>query len=347
MKVIAFYLPQFYRTKENDMWWGNGYTEWTNVKKAHPLFDGHNQPRIPYNHHYYCLTDIATLEWQIKLAKQYRIYGFCFYHYWFSGRKLLQKPLEIFLANKQLQLPFCVSWANETWTKSWNINSSDDILITQEYGDLKEWKEHFDYFLSFFGDDRYIKIGEKPLLIIYRPEMLENRREMLLYWNQLARENGFSGMAYASQQHFFNIAEEEDGELFDYQIEYQPAFVREKLEKMVKINQGIHCIEYDDAWKAVLEFEPLNMKSLPGAFVDWDNTPRKGKFGAVFNGASPIKFREYFARQVERAEKVYNKDMIFLFAWNEWSEGGYLEPDCENRYGYLEAVRDVMNTYTR
>ena len=135
---------------------------------------------------------------------------------------------------------------------------------------------------------------------------------------------------------FFNIAEEEDGELFDYQIEYQPAFVREKLEKMEKINQGIYCIEYDDAWKAVLEFEPLNMKSLPGAFVDWDNTLRKGKFGTVFNGASPIKFREYFAWQVERAEKVYNKDMIFLFAWNEWSEGGY-----------LEAVRDVMNTYTR
>ena len=345
MKIIAFYLPQYYRTEENDRWWGVGFTEWENVKKASSLFKGHNQPRVPLNHQYYCLTDITTLEWQARLARQYGIYGFCFYHYWFSGHKLLQKPLELWLSNKQLQLPFCISWVNESWTRSWNVDSTDDILIFQEYGDQEEWKKHFDYLYPFFADDRYIKIKGKPICVMYRPELLKKRRELLLYWNRLAKDEGFPGIAYATQQRFFNVALEEDGSLFDYQIEYQPAFIRKKLETLATMNQGVHCVDYDEAWKSVLEFQPLNQKSVPGAFVDWDNTPRKGRFGVAFTGASPAKFKKYFLKQIQRAESTYDKDMIFLFAWNEWSEGGYLEPDCKYGYEYLEAVKDIMEHY--
>lgn len=345
MKVIAFYLPQYHRTPENDRWWGRGFTEWTNMQKAVPLFEGHYQPRVPLNDNYYCLTEVGTLAWQVALAKQYGIYGFCMYHYWFSGQKLLDRPLDLWLKNPQIQLPFCLCWANETWTKSWNVNSTDDILILQEYGDQKEWKDHFEYLYPFFVDSRYIKIQGKPLFVLYRPELLKNRRDMILFWDNLAKEKGFPGIAFAAQQRFFNVAKEADGDLFTYQIEYQPALVREKIEALATIDNGVRCIDYDGAWQTVLNFKPLNHKSVPGAFVDWDNTPRKGKQGVVFKGATPIKFKRYFAQQLWRTESVYKQDMIFLFAWNEWSEGGYLEPDDKNQYGYLAAIRDTISNF--
>ena len=345
MKVIAFYLPQFHRIPENDRWWGAGFTEWTNMKNAVPLFEGHYQPRIPLNDNYYCLTEVETLLWQATLAKQYGIYGFCMYHYWFTGQKLLNRPLDLWLENPQIQLPFCLCWANETWTKSWNVNSTDDILILQEYGNQRDWKDHFDYLYPFFSDNRYIKIQNRPLFVLYRPELLKNRREMLLFWNKLAKEKGLPGIAFAAQQRFFNIAKEADGDLFTYQIEYQPALAREHIESLATIDNGVRCIEYDTVWQAVLNFKPLNYKSIPGAFVDWDNTPRKGKKGVAFKGATPEKFKQYFAQQIQRAESIYKQDMIFLFAWNEWSEGGYLEPDDKYQYAYLEAIRDIIKNF--
>ena len=176
MKIIAFYLPQFHDIPENDKWWGKGFTEWVNVKKAQPLFPGHCQPRVPLNDNYYDLLDDDVKIWQANIAKEHGVYGFCYYHYWFSGKMLLEKPMEQMLANKKVDIPFCICWANVSWTKSW-VNENK-ILIQQFYGDRKEWKEHFDYMLPFFKDDRYIKEEGKPLFVLYRPETVEHLNEM-------------------------------------------------------------------------------------------------------------------------------------------------------------------------
>lgn len=366
MKIVAFYLPQFHSIPENDKWWGKGFTEWVNVKKARPLFKDHYQPRIPLNNNYYnLLDDNKTLRWQVNLANKYNIYGFCFYHYWFSGKKLLEKPVENFLKDKNLNTHFCLCWANESWTNTW-ANGNSKIIMEQKYGTKDEWKRHFEYLLKFFNDKRYIYVDDKPLLIIYRPELIDCLQEMTNYWNELAQENGLKGINFAYQNVSYALSKNKNENLFKYAIEYQPnwAFalkntskinilkknfllfceknlkinLREKMQKVKKLN----VMEYDDVWKFILNMKPYSNKSIPGAFVDWDNTPRKGTRGLVVNHASPEKFEKYFSKLIEKAKNEYKKDFIFIFAWNEWAEGGYLEPDEKNKYGYLEAIKKAL-----
>ena len=342
IKVIAFYLPQYHETEENNRWWGNGFTEWSNMKAAQQLFQDQYQPRQPLNDYYYDLTDVETLKWQVSLAKDYGVYGFCMYHYWFNGKKLLQKPLELYLESKELDLPFCICWANENWSRSWNVRKDTDILIKQNYGDEREWKAHFDYLYPFLSDSRYIKRNGKPLLLLYRPEHIPQLRLRLEFWNNLAIQYGLPGIAYASQQIDYNVELDDAGDLFSYQIEYQPAFIRNKLMSCFEVRNEVKCVDYDNAWNAVLRQPPLNAKSIPGAFVDWDNTPRKGNNGVAFFNATPEKFYYYMKQQLLRTMNCYYTDMLFLFAWNEWSEGGYLEPDKRWHYGYLEKLRQLL-----
>ena len=180
MKIIAFYLPQFYTFPENDAWWGKGFTEWTNTRKAVPQFQNHYQPRVPYRDNYYTLTNSDAIAWQIAEAKKYGIYAFCFYHYWFAnGKKLLEKPVELFLKNKDLNMNFCLSWANEPWTRSWD-GEQKQIIMPHEYGGEKEWRDHFFYLLDFFRDERYIKIKNRPLFVFYRPEIFPEFEKMIM-----------------------------------------------------------------------------------------------------------------------------------------------------------------------
>ena len=370
MKVIAFYLPQYHEIKENNEWWGKGFTEWTTLKKAKPLFEGHYQPRVPLNNDYYDLSDVKVMERQCKMAREYGIYGFCMYHYWFDGHMLLEKPMEQYLADKNCDLPFCICWANEHWTKAWE-SKENTILIEQNYGDQKQWKEHYVYFRQFFLDKRYICEENKPLLVIYRPELITNLNEMLDFWNDLAKNDNFSGMKYAYQHVSFDNIKYKDDSRFDYAIEYQPSygyrdldyqFIRflknvksalnrftEKtihltidVQKITNMNTGPRIIEYDRIWKIILKRVPPSSKYIPGAFTDWDNSPRRGNLGTVYSGASPLKFAQYFKSLVGRAKDVYHQDKIFVFAWNEWTEGGYLEPDQKYRYGYLEGIRNAL-----
>ena len=168
MKIIAFYLPQFHRVPENDKWWGEGFTEWTNTSRAKPLFVGHRQPRIPQNENYYDLLNPEVQEWQANLARKFGIFGFCYYHYWFNGKRLLEKPLETVLSTGKPDFPFCLSWANEPWTKTWEGNDKE-VLMAQTYGDEADWLEHINYLLKCFKDDRYIKVDGCPQFLIYRP----------------------------------------------------------------------------------------------------------------------------------------------------------------------------------
>lgn len=365
MKTIAFYLPQFHTFPENDAWWGEGFTEWTNMKRAEPLFEGHYQPRVPQNENYYNLLDDSVKAWQIDLAKENGVYGFCFYHYWFDGKLLMEKPVEQFLANRDLDMPFCICWANEHWTKAWS-GKQNQVLIAQRYGERKEWEDHFKYLLPYFKDPRYIRNNGKPLFVLYRPDLLDDTlNPMLDCWQELAKENGFE-LEFAYQQIIFDLQKNKDDSRFTYNIEYQPNYatydlthnhlrflkaIKHALQKPlyklgINIEQarveGLIKRDYDEVWNAVLSHHPADAKCVPGAFVDWDNTPRKKDRGTVFLGATPEKFKSYMAKLIRKAKEEYHQDMIFLFAWNEWAEGGYMEPDERFGTGYLNALKEAL-----
>lgn len=364
MKIIAYYLPQFHETPENNKWWGEGYTEWTCLKGAKPLFKKHNQPKIPLNNYYYNLLDKNVQEWQVEIARKNGIYGFCIYHYWFSGKLLLEKPLENFLNNKKLKFHFCISWANEDWTNGW-VSDNPKILIKQIYGDKSEWKKHFNYLLPFFKDPRYIKIDDSPIFIIYRPELIPNIKEMIIYWKHLAQENGLNDLVILSQMNSEKSNELIKKNVIQYQIEYQPDFVTSKHTNFLqqifkKTNKALDSLfhtsffseshflrplikkDYDTIWKEIIKLTPSDNKRIPGAFVNWDNTPRKKRRGSVFVNVTPDKFYNYLKQSIVRAKEVYKSEFLFIFAWNEWSEGGYLEPDVANKYNYLNAVSKAL-----
>ena len=372
MKVIAFYLPQFHNIPENDEWWGDGFTEWVNVKKAKPLFEGHDQPRVPLNNNYYNLLDDNVKIWQAELAKKYGIYGFAYYHYWFGGKLLLEKPMEQMLANPKVDIPFCISWANEPWTKAW-VGDVKTFLIPQKYGNEKEWREHFDYLLPFFKDNRYIKVSGKPLFIIYRPEVIPCLNDMLDSWNQWAVESGLPGISFAYQTNTFDLIKNHDDSRFDYNIEFQPGYammnlkkgkfetlraIRRTVQRFVERHTGIDIyrygmsklgkvmntnrISYDAAWEQIIQTRPATKKNVPGAFVAWDNSPRHGERGRIYVGDTPEKFEKYMTLQIKNARENYHSDMIFMYAWNEWAEGGYLEPDTRSGYRNLEAIKNAL-----
>ena len=195
MKLLCMYLPQYHEIEENNQWWGKGYTEWTAVKNAKPLYGGHIQPKVPLNNEYYDLSnsDANTWKWQAELANKYGVHGFCVYHYWFTGKKLLHKPLEILLDHPEIPIKYTMCWANETWTKTW-YGKEKEILIEQEYGTDHDWIEHFKYMLKFFQDERYIKIKNKPMLNIYRSSDIKDLDKMLECWNTLAKQSGYDGI---------------------------------------------------------------------------------------------------------------------------------------------------------
>ena len=317
MKTIAFYLPQFHAIPENDAWWGEGFTEWTNVKKSKPTFKGHHQPEVPLNQNYYNLLNEEVQEQQSKLALEYGVDGFCYYHYWFEGKMLLEKPMENMLKNKNIEIPFCVCWANETWSRRWS-GQDEDVLIKQNYNeDENGWKKHFEYLLPFFKDPRYIKDHNRPLLIIYKPDEFVKCSEMMEYWNELAKENGFEGIYWGFQYPtaFYNDVSKCP---FNFAIEFEPLYTIYEIDKEVfgmnrfqKILYGLKhpkwmiskikprlfdtpiMYDYDDVWSRILGRKPKTKISVPGAFTAWDNTPRKGKKAHVFFEATPEKFEKY------------------------------------------------------
>lgn len=373
MKIIPLYLPQFHTIPENDEWWGKDFTEWVNVREAMPLFDGHNQPRVPLNDNYYDLSDVETLKWQCRIAKEYGIYGFCMYHYWFNGHLLLEKPMEMLLAHPEIDIKYCISWANHDWTDAWKAsNRTPKILISHNFDDEQDWVNHFNYMLPFFKDPRYMTENNKPLMVIYIPNIIRKLKKMLDVWSRMARENGFDGLTYIYQSAASSFDNSWDHTLFDYGVEMNPGYVglanRQKnssfFPKLMKYSHEIKRLlhirrsllpqkkitevskaDYDYTWQRILELRPLSNspKMIPCAFTDWDNTPRHKERGYLYQGVSPEKFKNYFKQLVENTKKYYDTDMIFVFAWNEWAEGGYLEPDNKNGFAFLEAIRDTLN----
>ena len=354
-KLIAIYLPQYHEIEENNKWWGKGHTEWTSCKKAKRLFKDHYQPRIPLNNNYYDLTDREAQLEQVKLAKQNGIYGFCYYHYWFEGKMLLEKPMENMLHDKEIDMPFCISWANHTWTNSINKRGRK-VLIEQTYGDKEDWENHFNYLKKFFKDKRYIRVNDKPVMVIYNAKDIECWEEMKSTWDEMAVNEGFKGIHYVN-----TLKDEQDIDYsnkyrFDAQFEYQPTFAlrkRNKLEynlwyylKRILYKDFIDkpCIcNYDRVWRNVIDNTPSNdIVTYLGSYSDWDTTARWGNKGIVHKGANPQKFKKYLKQQITRSKTMNESEFIFITAWNEWSEGAYLEPDEKYKYKYLEVIKEAI-----
>jgi hypothetical protein len=355
-RIITFYLPQYHSIPENDTWWGSGFTDWDNVRSAKPLFAGHRQPRVPLTDNYYDLLDPNVRAWQASLAKDHGIHGFCYYHYWFNGHRLLERPIVEVLRSGEPDLPFCFAWANEPWTRSWD-GLDKDILMPQNYGNESDWESHFQALLPAFRDARYICLEGKPVFVIYRSRSIPLCEEMLSYWRVRAHDEGLPGLHLVSMLTSFERDERPLN--FDAFIEFEPmhtvyrnlpfvrrfcATARLRLAKILnRLGSTItveHRMDYRIVWRIIANRQ-LTHNTYPGAFIDWDNSPRRGTSALVMTHVSVVAFRKYFSLQFSKAF-AYQVPFLFVNAWNEWAEAAYLEPDTDNNYAYLETIKDIV-----
>ena len=350
VRLIAFYLPQFHEIPENNLWWGKGFTEWTNVKKAKPLFDDHYQPRIPGDLGYYDLSDTSVQDKQIKLAKNYGVSGFCFYFYWFNGTRLLEKPILNYLNDSSLDFPFCLCWANENWTKRWD-GFDNDVLISQKFS-AKDDLNFIEYISKYFKDKRYIKIDNKPLLIIYRPNLLPSAKKTIKRWRKWCLNNGIGEIYLAYTQSFERINPSKYG--FDAAIEFPPNIFSPPIvnNHIKKLKSDFSGVIHD--WGIFIEksesFREDVYKLFRGVNPGWDNSARRGNSATVFVNSSAEGYKLFLKRAIkETLKNQKNKDdnLLFINAWNEWAEGAYLEPDQGYGYSYLDATRMALEESTK
>lgn len=367
IKFLAYYLPQYHPIPENDKWWGKGFTEWTNVTKAKPLFKGHSQPILPADLGFYDLRVPEVQEQQSEMALKYGIDGFIYYQYWFgNGKMLLEKPAEGMLKNNDIKIPFCFCWANETWKGIWHGLDNPDILVEQTYPGEQDYNNYFNYLLPFFKDERYIKVDNKPLFHIYRIEDIPDLNTFIKLFNSLAIQNGFEGVCFVATviDKQFEILEND----FVYgcvgvdilrkmrYAEKQPTFtqknlyrLRSKIRRILKKPQLFEgkskpiIINYE---KAILKFSvsEINNKYIPCVFPNWDNSPRSGKKSLIFINSNPESWAIHLRNAIDiLLRHKENPQMIIIKSWNEWAEGNYLEPDQKFGLRWLEVVKIIKN----
>jgi hypothetical protein len=343
IKIIAHYLPQYHPIPENNAWWGNGFTEWTNVTKAKPLFKGHEQPKLPKDLGFYDLRLAETRNEQANLAKEYGIYGFCYWHYWFgNGKRILERPFKEVLESKKPALPFCLGWANETWSGIWH---GDDkrILAEQQYLGETDQDLHFVFLLQAFKDERYIRINNKPLLYIYRPQQIPNTKSYLAYWNKKAIESGLVGIHFVANGFYANY--KEDG--FSAYVDTVPFIAGLKTTLKNRILRNFYKIPMVKSYKDFVSSKhfkrKLNKDEYPSILPSWDNTPRSGIRGIVYEKSSPKLFKTHVKTILTQIRIQNENNIIFLKSWNEWAEGNMMEPDQKNDKKYLEALKEALN----
>lgn len=344
VKLIAFYLPQYHPIPENDAWWGKGFTEWTNVGKAIPQFLGHYQPRLPGELGFYDLRIPEVMQRQIELAKNYGIHGFCFHYYWFSGKRLLEKPLNIFLSDPEMDFPFCICWANENWTRRWD-GLEDDILITQKH-DFENDKHFIADLEPILRDPRYIKINGRPLIIIYRPTLLENPQKAANYWRNYCQDHDLGDPIITSALVFGLNDPTIIG--FEAAVEFPPnnLNIQPINEKMDILNPNYQGMIYDYREILLKYITPLknNYRTFRTVIPSWDNEPRKPGRGHSIAYASPDRYARLLEQLCIEEIQQHPKDerVVFINAWNEWAESAYLEPDQKYGYAYLDATQRVL-----
>jgi hypothetical protein len=351
MRILALNLPQFHEINENNEWWGKGFTEWTNVKKAKPLYEGHIQPMIPLNHNYYDLSKAETINWQASLAKKYGISGFVYFHYWYSGRKLLEKPCEVLLNSPQIDTEYCFCWANHPWTRAWD-GKNHEVLLEQIYGAEDDWSEHLLYLLPFFKDERYIKVDNKPVFVVYNASEIPEYDRMIEYWEAELKKEGFEGIytvEYISTKNPHVYGKHTDAVYEDEPMNsarFEISNIQKAKRVLAKRTNQIDYLDYDNLWELILNKKRKygECKIIQGAFPAWDNSPRRGSKGStIVKGSSPEKFEKYLLKLLSSKRENVSKDFIIINAWNEWGEGAVLEPSEKFQYQYLEAVRNAVN----
>ncbi len=378
-RLIAFYLPQFHPIPENDEWWGKGFTEWTNVTRAKPLFPGHYQPRLPADLGFYDLRVPEVRAHQAELARNAGIEGFCYWHYWFAGRRVLERPFNEVVASGQPDFPFCAAWANDTWKGHW-YGGGKKTLIEQTYPGKEDYERHFQAMLPAFHDRRYIRVHNRPMFVIFRPKNLPDPGAFVALWQELARRNGLEGIHFVA--HLF------DDEL-DYpwrKVGYGGAVVTNELklmrrrwwqiiaerakgragqagnliaradalqaggrllshrilQRLLRWPGGVHY--YRDAMLFFKSEQGLAQGCYPSIVPGWDNTARAGRKGIVLHESTPELFQEHVRDILASvADRPAEDRIVFVKSWNEWAEGNYLEPDRKDGHAYLDVVQKVIS----
>lgn len=356
VRLIAFYLPQYHPIPENDEWWGKGFTEWTNAVKARPLFPGHYQPHLPADLGFYDLRVPEVRQAQADLAREYGIYGFCYYHYWFSGRRILNRPFDEVLASGRPDFPFCLSWANEDWTRAWD-GRSGYVLLKQSYSEQDD-SAHIGSLIPAFRDKRYIRIDGKPLFLVYRTELLPNPSQTAEIWRETAARAGIGDLYLARVESFRSgIEPKEIG--FDAAVEFAPDWRNLPTRKFrglwhsLLIKAGLlprgyaeHCVyDYQSMVDAMLHKPEPSYVCFHGVTPSWDNSPRKSRGAVILHESTPEKYEKWLRVVMQRTLRKLKGDerLVFINAWNEHGEGSHLEPDRRWGRAYLEATSKAIN----
>lgn len=345
--LIAFYLTQFHPTPENDRWWGKGFTEWTNVTKASPLFKNHYQPHLPSDFGFYDLRVRETRRDQIMLAKKYGVDGFCYHYYWFSGKRILNLPLDDMFADPESDMPFCLCWANENWTRRWDA-ADHEVLITQQYlpeDDLNFIKS----LVPFFNDPRYIKLDGRPFLIVYRPQHLPDARKSVNIWREHCRLIGLGEIHVCAALTHGNEDYSQFG--FDSGVEFPPHNLKHS-----NVNEAIgffepfkgNVMQYATIAQSFLNRTYSSTRVFKTVFPSWDNTARTGNRSLVVLNGTPDNYEYWLSATIDLAQKSNTSDrLVFINAWNEWAEGCHLEPDRQFGHGFLQATLNVKTGVRR
>jgi lipopolysaccharide biosynthesis protein len=350
IKAIAFYLPQFHPIPENDEWWGKGFTEWNNVVRGRPQFHGHYQPHLPGELGFYDLRVPDIQRRQIELARMYGIHGFCYHHYWFGGRRLLRRPLDQLLADSSLDFPFCLCWANENWTRRWD-GHEEDVLMAQRHSPDDDLA-FIEDIAPALRDPRYIRIGGRPLLIVYRPSLLPDARQTAELWRSYCRRAGL-GEPFLISTHAFDQRNPRDLG-FDAATEFAPNNLGcpAVTSSVSGVNPQYRGVVYDYEYLVARSraYEPpADYEIFRCVAPTWDNEARRPNHGKVFVNSSPDRYAEWLenACTYTAAELRRDRPFVFINAWNEWAEGAHLEPDRRYGYAYLQATASVLQKFPK
>jgi len=356
IRAIAFYLPQFHPIPENDEWWGRGFTEWTNTAKARALFRGHYQPHIPTDLGFYDLRVSESRIAQAEMARAYGIEAFCYYHYWFAGKRLLEMPFNEVLESGQPDFPFCLCWANQSWTGIWH-GAPNRLLVEQTYPGMDDHKRHFEYLLPAFKDKRYLTVDGKPVFVVYNPTQLPDSLRVTDYWRNLAVQAGLPGLFLIAEHEAPDWNPEDAG--FDALLNVRlPKRRRDmvtsvswknpllKLRNLYADWRHLPTIhQYRDVIDGLVADRVPGIESYPCVIPNWDNTPRSGENGMVLHGSTPELFRHHLRKALHRvADMPSDRRFVFVKSWNEWAEGNHLEPDSRFGHGYLDVIKDEVRS---
>lgn len=370
MKIISFYLPQFHPIPENDSWWGKGFTEWTNVARGKPLFPGHYQPHIPADLGFYDLRMDITRIAQAELASRHGVSGFCYYHYWFNGKLLLERPFNEVLQSGRPDFPFSLCWANENWTRTWE-GTEREILMEQRYENYDP-VGHMEWLEKAFANNRYILINGKPLFLVYRPDDIPKIREIIKIWRKFISEKGYPGIYICSVKNFkTTLSDAESIALgFDAIVDFQPnprdfpvlkwwnfaryilprifnqIILNLKAENILRLRPVVFVYDYELLALNVMRKPKSKQKSFPCVVPGWDNTARKKVGATVIQNSDAGVYKKWLGNALERVlDYPKEEQIVFVNAWNEWAEGCHLEPDLKNGKKFLEATRTALEKF--